>query len=369
MFLKASPVKIKGAGIKGLSLAHFLKKRGIDACLYEASARAGGWIRTFHKEGFLFEGGPRGVKANSLIFNLIDEIGLTSEVTYANPLAKRRYLYVQGKLREAKSFLPRLIPGLVKDLFIPREKEELSIKDYFEKRLGTFVTENLIEALCTGIYAGDIARLSARRCFPAIAKGHSLLRMFLFPPKAPLISFKGGMECLTQALSDRYPVSYNRKDELCDIDCTPLAEAEKVSLAVVSFGWRDLSLDYKGFGYLVPPAERSPILGAVFDSMTFPAQNSSPHEMRISVMMGGFRRPDIMKKEESALVELGFETLARHLNIKAFPDVFKVSFARDAILQPHIGSDLNGEGVAHAVESSCKISQSEGILKLLDRHR
>lgn len=43
-----APVVIVGAGLCGLTLAHELKKAGIDALLVEATPRIGGRVQTIH---------------------------------------------------------------------------------------------------------------------------------------------------------------------------------------------------------------------------------------------------------------------------------------------------------------------------------
>mgnify|MGYP006236889403 CR=1 FL=1 len=49
---------IIGAGITGLSLAHFLKKFNQDFIIVESSERIGGNINTISKKGFTLENGP-----------------------------------------------------------------------------------------------------------------------------------------------------------------------------------------------------------------------------------------------------------------------------------------------------------------------
>jgi protoporphyrinogen oxidase len=59
---KIYDVIIIGAGISGLSAAHFIKKLSpsFEVMLLEASGRAGGAIQSFHQDGFWLNGVPTG---------------------------------------------------------------------------------------------------------------------------------------------------------------------------------------------------------------------------------------------------------------------------------------------------------------------
>ncbi|MCB1113242.1 MAG: protoporphyrinogen oxidase [Chlamydiia bacterium] len=358
MYDKIKSVKIRGAGIRGLSLAHFLKQKGVDSILYDKAPRAGGWIKTVKENGFLFEAGPRGIRPHPITLRLIEELQLSDQIIYPDPAAKKRFIYYKGKLRPLGALLPLLSFGLLKDLFLPAEKEELTIKDHFEKRLGKWATNALIDPMVSGIFAGDINKLSAKKCFPSMVCNKSILAAMLSQPRTPLISFKGGMETLIHRFQADHEVKLNQAPENFDVDCTLDPKYESVSIVAVTIGWHDLKLPVKGFGYLVPTSEKEPILGAVFDSATFPSQNQSPDEARVTVMMGGANNPLMIDFPDEKLSEIALDSLSKHLNINVLPDYIRVHKARDAIPQPIVGSDLNGVGVNHAIESSCKLADS-----------
>jgi oxygen-dependent protoporphyrinogen oxidase len=354
-YLSRSPVKIKGAGIRGLALAYFLKQQGIPSVIYEASHRAGGWIRTIEAEGFLFEAGPRGFRAGPVALKLIHDLGLQEKVVRADPAAKKRYIYHKGKLCSMAPFMPRLCLGLLRDLILPKETKELSIRDHFTRRLGSFCMDHLIDPLTAGIYAGDTGRLSARKCFPSLTQG-SILKGLAAQSKTPLISFQGGMQTLIDRLMQDQEIRWGISDAECDWDCTPSPKEEAVSLVAVNLGWKELDFKVKGFGYLIPSIEKEPILGAVFDSCSFPSQNRTAKEGRITVMMGGASFPDAIDLSEEELKQLAWETVSRHLHLTREPDVMIVHKAKKAILQPVIGSALNGAGVNHAIEDVAKLA-------------
>lgn len=355
MFLSRSPVKIKGAGLKGLALAYFLKQQGIDSIIYEATDRAGGWVRSIRKEGFLFEAGPRGFRPNQTTLSLIENLGLTDSLIYPDAAAKKRFIYSKGNLKPVGAFFLPLFLGLIRDLILPKETQELTVRDYFDRRLGKLCTDFLIDPLTSGIYAGDINQLSAPKCFPSMTEKGSLLKSILSQPKVPLISFKEGMETLVNSLKKDQPIIYHNSTELCDVDCTPDLALPTVSVVAVNLGWRDEQLAKKGFGYLIPTLEREPILGAVFDSITFPSQNQYDNELRITVMMGGAHHPEMIDRSEKDLEGIALSAISKHLKINNLPDIVIVHKAREALFQPFVGSPLTGVGVNHAITTAMQV--------------
>lgn len=360
--LSHSPVKIKGAGIRGLALAYFLKQQGIPSVIYEASHRAGGWIRTIEAEGFLFEAGPRGFRAGPTALKMIRDLGLQEKLITADPLAKKRFLYHKGKLCSMAPFMPRLCLGLIKDLILPRETEELSVREYFTRRLGAWCMDHLIDPLTAGIYAGDTRRLSAQKCFPSLTQG-SILKGLVSQSKFPLVSFQEGMQTLVNRLMEDQEIQWGVSDAICDWDCTPNPKEEAVSLVAVNMGWKELDLKVKGFGYLIPSVEKEPILGAVFDSCSFPSQNRTPHEGRITVMMGGAAYPEAIDLPDEEIKSIAWKAMSRHLRLTQPPELMIVHKARKAILQPVIGSALNGVGVNLALEDVAKLAYGGVFLK------
>ena len=54
---KSHKVNIVGAGIAGLTCAHYLKKSSINVCLYEASGKIGGRMQTEDFAGYKLDHG------------------------------------------------------------------------------------------------------------------------------------------------------------------------------------------------------------------------------------------------------------------------------------------------------------------------
>lgn len=229
---------ILGAGISGLSLAWFLKRRFENRAaitILEKQDRAGGWIRSANKDGFLFELGPRGCRpkgnAGRETLLLIEELGLQNEVISADPASKYRYLLLNKRLRQLPksifSFLTfplswEIVKGIIKDWKTPpSEEDDETIREFISRRFSDAIADKLFDPLTTGIYGGDIRNLSMRSCFPKFVEWErssgSVIKGALFgnfqPGSSPrsafaasmgkstLISFKKGMETLSKELS------------------------------------------------------------------------------------------------------------------------------------------------------------------------
>lgn len=107
-------IAVVGAGIAGLTAAHTLKQRGIEAKVFEASGRAGG--RIFTKQG-LFDGlttewGAEMIdSAHDDMFRLIRLLGLQDRVIdfEKDPLI-RETVFADGLMRSEKDILEALKP-------------------------------------------------------------------------------------------------------------------------------------------------------------------------------------------------------------------------------------------------------------------
>lgn len=401
---------ILGAGISGLALGWFLKRRfqdDISLTILEKDARAGGWIRTIEFEDFLFEEGPRSCRskgAGVATLQLIEELGLAQNVISASPHSQKRFLYFESKLQPLPtgliSFLSSplmrgMLPALWKEWKVPpNHLEDESVYEFISRRLSADIAERLIDPMTSGIYAGDIRQLSIRACFPKMYEWEqvygSLIQgalsrnskntQYLSPfvktmLKSPIFSFKDGMETLihrlTAQLGDALSLNSNVKNikiqpDKVDVICEngtafgadhvflaiPSAVAASLfnpslhvqwdktpatSVVVVNVGWKRKLLKQEGFGHLIPSSQKEDVLGMVWDSSVFPQQNRSAEETRVTVMLGGARKPDLTSLSENKFIEYALDAIERQLGIEANPDALQVKLACNAIPQYHVG--------------------------------
>lgn len=240
--MEKKKIVIIGGGITGLSTAYYLQKEikekalPLEVKLFEASNRFGGIISTEKKDGFVIERGPDSIlarKASAL--KLIKEVGLEDKVV--SNTAGKSYIYARGKIHTmpegAFMGIPtQVTPFALSGLFSPlgkiraagdfilpkgKEKADQSLGEFFRRRLGDEIVDNLIDPLLSGIYAGDIDRLSLMSLFPMFyhmeQKHRSLVlglkKTMPAPPKSAkkepskkgmFISLSTGLESLVDAV-------------------------------------------------------------------------------------------------------------------------------------------------------------------------
>ncbi|WP_332631171.1 protoporphyrinogen oxidase [Halalkalibacter flavus] len=191
MVQKDRRIAIIGGGITGLAAAHKLKKAkangaSISYDLFEKSERLGGKIRTERVNGFVIELGPDSYLARKdSMTRLAKEVGLEEELLFNDSgqayVLKGETLHpipggaIMGIPTEIKPFLhTSLLSPIGKlraagDFFSPRitgKDEDISLGHFFRRRLGNEVVDSLIEPLLSGIYAGDLDKLSLKATFP-----------------------------------------------------------------------------------------------------------------------------------------------------------------------------------------------------------
>jgi protoporphyrinogen/coproporphyrinogen III oxidase len=184
-------VVIIGGGITGIAAAYYLQKAvkekqlPLECKLIEATHRLGGKVQTVIRDGFVIERGPDSFLARKTsVSRLVHEVGLEDEIVH-NATGKS-YILANGKLYPipggAVMGIPtQLGPFITTGLFSPLGKlraaldfvlpptkveGDLSLGQFFRRRFGDEVVDNLIEPLLSGIYAGDIDQMSLMSTFP-----------------------------------------------------------------------------------------------------------------------------------------------------------------------------------------------------------
>eukprot|EP01134_Creolimax_fragrantissima_P005627 CFRG5627T1 len=106
------------------------------------------------------------------------------------------------------------------------------------------------------------------------------------------------------------------------------------NVAVVNLAYDEDVLPIKGFGYLVPPKEKSEVLGVIFDSCVFPSQNGGNSNVtRLTVMMRGDRFKQKGIEDEKILSRMALTGIREHLGITATPTHVLAQTQRNCI--PH----------------------------------
>jgi oxygen-dependent protoporphyrinogen oxidase len=172
-------VAVVGAGISGLALAFLLQRRGIDVQVLEANDRAGGNIRSEARAGYLCEWGPNGWLDNEpATERLVAALELQDQVVHASDWAQVRWIVRDGKLRALPTRPPHFLASDVLTLRgklrvllewaqpTRRDDSDESVFDFAARRIGHEAAAVLVDAMVTGVYAGDSRRLSLQSAFP-----------------------------------------------------------------------------------------------------------------------------------------------------------------------------------------------------------
>lgn len=407
-------VVVLGGGISGLTAAWHLHRAGVDVALVESDRQVGGYTRTEQRDGFLLEKGPFNVIVRDPSFEaLLEGLGDKVRVVTAGRDARVRYIYRRGKLHPVPSnpvalaTTPLLSPGgrlrLVSGLLLsarPRHAEE-TIAQAATRRIGPQAAEHIVSAAISGIFAGDIRKLSLAACFPGVWKvdcaARSLLAHGLTAPLRRrrggqpthrrrwrgLVSLEGGLGSLTRAigesLGDRlltgcrvesleladggYDVRCRREGAsvtlhthrvVCALSARQAAEQlsplrpqladllrsiPSSSLAVLNLAFRrtDVGHSLKGFGFLVPHSEPDFPLMGVLFADSVFPHHAPPDTRLLRVFIGGAHRPSALEASDEELVRTSLDVVRPLLDLRGEPILTDLSRYLHAIPQYHLG--------------------------------
>ena len=388
-------VVIIGAGLSGLSTAHFIKRNlpDLHILILERSGRVGGAIRSCRTNGYLVECGPHGFLDNvEESRELLSDLNMGPETQKASLKEFIRYLCLEQKLvaipqHPIKIVKSGILPFAKKvrvlaDVWKRPSSSELTVADWVAHRFGRSILP-FADAVVTGTYAGDIGRLSMDAVFPGIRRmelecGSVLRGLFRSKKKRPkkglpsMTGFRSGMEALVRKLAEGHSLETRTKvDRICRKDShwfveagqkrfrckrlvvaadinralellsplvsPPLPRVPVAHLANVAMGFRqDGAAIPHGFGFLAPQKEKRFALGALFSSRMFPNRAPDGHAL-IEVMVGGRHHPHRVELSDDELVAKSYEDLALLLPLKEQPTFAKVFRTESGFPQLEMG--------------------------------
>jgi oxygen-dependent protoporphyrinogen oxidase len=343
-------VAIVGGGVAGLAAAYELARQAYDGAalqvvLFEASTRLGGIIETVHEGEFVIECGPDAwVTEKPWARELAEELGLDDEVMTSNDATRKTYVLVDKKLQAMPDGMRMMVPSNLdalngSDLFSDAAKqafrdeaergeelqasapdEDESVAEFVQRHFGREVLEKIGAPLLSGVFGGDVSRLSVRAVmapFVAMEREHGSLiaavqaRAAASKTSSIFTTLRSGMGTLVDRMIAAIPkdwirlaaevrfISYGQEGwlvgtergvaqfdavvmaapvdvarwllEPVDAEMAPLMEMDASSAVVVGFGFPDAAQFAvpPGFGFLVPPGSDSLLLACTFVDQKF----------------------------------------------------------------------------------------------------
>ncbi len=205
---KRRKVVVIGGGITGLTAAFYMQKEArakelpVDIVLVESSLRLGGKIQTLKKDGFIIERGPESFfDRENHVHILAQDLGIEQELITSNSgptyVAVGSQLYpipsslMSGATPHISSFITSglfSLSGKIRaagDFVLPRsaQDDDQPIGEFFRRRFGAEIVENLVEPLLAGTFAGDIEQLSMHSTFPQLYELEQKYRSLLIGMK------------------------------------------------------------------------------------------------------------------------------------------------------------------------------------------
>ncbi len=397
---------VVGGGISGLAALHRVQQRDHNALLLEAAPYCGGLVRSSYQEGYLVETGPNAyLKSYLCTHQLIEDMKLDDEVIFNIPGADNRYVYRNSVLHPIPTgpisffktplFSLKAKLRLLLEPFVSRAKsEEESVYHFAKRRFGEEVSTTVLDAMVSGICAGNFRKLDIFSLFPKIGLIERKFRSFLLflilfkfksqesdknKKNVTFRTLKRGMGSLTQRLQERYQdlikldlpvISVEKIDgDLFRVSTAAesflskkviMAAPANVATKILSSGFASLArelakieyasittclLGFKkeqiqhpmdGFGFLIPRNQKVRILGGLFSSGLFEGR-CQDGMASIKVYIGGAHDGEIQQIDEDQIKKVILEEVSTVLNISGQPVFCKINKIDSAIPQLNLG--------------------------------
>ena len=410
-------VAIIGGGITGLSAAFYLfqqirkKNLPLTFTLIEANKRLGGKIQTVRQDGFVIERGPDSFLARKQsAAELVKEVGLESELVRNEtgqayilqqdqliPIPEGAVMGIPTKFKPFAAsplFSPMGKIRAAMDLILPRiqSEEDEPIGRFFRRRLGNEAVDRLIEPLLSGVYAGDLDRLSLLSTFPNFRDLEKRERSLILgmkktrppqpknvkKPPGAFLTLKRGLQSLVEAIETQlpaesivkettvkelektetgyrlflnngetiqahtviltvpHPVAYNilaRYSFLKPLDPLPPTTVATVALAYSA----EVHLRLDGTGFLVPRENTDyTITACTWTHRKWP-HTTPPGKSLLRCYVGRAGDESIIDESDEVILETVQRDLKRSMNIEATPSFTYITRWRQSMPQYIVG--------------------------------
>ncbi len=392
---------IIGGGMAGTALAIRLHRENRSVLLLEASPRLGGKVDTLTTDGGCFEFGPNSFTDQCPeILDFISMLGRSSDILSPSPAARKRYILRNGQItrlpggpQEILTTQALSLSGklrfLLEPFYVPRKRvERESVYDFFRRHFGREVAEYFADPFVSGVYAGDVRKLSLEDAFPTMAGAErlhgSLIRYMIAQKKtgkATPQSFQilGGLSSLfrtaeellgreylhlkeavtglkpaengfriitktTEYFSQRVclatpaDTASRLLNEHCPEASRLLAGIHYASVVVAHLRVpKSSAYPFDGFGLLIPSSEKCGVLGILWNSSTFPEMFSDCQHHYLTAFAGGAHHPEICSRNDEELRSLFGAEAQRLFALTTPPEILHLRRHPQAIPQYTIG--------------------------------
>ncbi len=369
-------IAVIGGGISGLGTAFVMGRRipGAKIDVFEKNTTPGGTISSYRNEGFLMETGPNGfLSGKPTTLKIVDMLEKQDTLLPADSKAEKRMIVKHGRLvtlpdKPLKFFSSSILSfggklRIMKEPFIAKKTgdEDETIAEFGKRRLGEQAVTWMLDPMVSGVFAGNVDKLSLASCFPRIhelemeygslVKAMMKLRSKKASPSGRLTSFENGMgqliEMMVAADAFRLHPGIEIREVQKEGDGFHLDHVrgayDAVVLAVPAYSLAEMvipgleglkqdlaSIPYppmavvpfavkkgiaSGFGFLIPSVEKRDILGALYSSGIFPNRGTDEHDL-VTVMLGGDRHYEVREMGLAELVDKASEELAGFLKVE-----------------------------------------------------
>lgn len=358
-------IAIIGGGITGLALGWELDLAGVPFQVFEAADRPGGVIRSGVVDGHVLDWGPQRVRLTAGLDEMIRDLKLGEEVIRATG-GMDLFVYHSGRLRKVPFDLQEFLrtdalswkgkARLLLEPFLPGPSPEESVGRFLRRKLGREVYDHIVGPLYGGLYSSDpddmVMRLSLQKVLDHFGIGRSLVARLVQNrasiPRPPAISFRGGMQVLTDALAERLGDRIRlgcRADAIRRVGdrwevragesvvkaehvvlCLPAGPAAgllssslpEAAKRIARLRYNPLAVvhvqsdaDLSGLGFKVSFAEETPLRGVTYNHSVFARTGL------YSVYLGGSSQQDVVDLPDEELGALGVQEFERTVGASA----------------------------------------------------
>lgn len=330
---------VVGAGISGMGAAYELHKTGKSFIILEGRNRAGGVLESREKNGYTFDLGANSAASSASYLEFIKELDLDHKFQSILARSLPRSLWQeQGLMRitsplrsilGARWLTPKAKWTLLTEPFRKSQHDaEESVYTFLSKRIGEEAVSKIVDAVMTGIYAGDIHQLSADVVFKELKEGvvkHGSLFNAMRKKKTngprTISGFNGGFSELSQAFEKKFTnnlvlnatvQSIHKKEDQWEVKLsngciyfskhlilTPPSHAtadllqpinSELSAALKTISYAPMGILHLGIphgkhpipselGFLVPNYVKRSLLGALYISKIFKDRSPKNHDL------------------------------------------------------------------------------------------